>query len=131
MNIYTIGENILDEWHWVEPELALVLADHPSGYPMSDYLKQIQDMQQLVLVIEDGDTRCVSLLAIHPESLHVVAAAGKGLDTWGHVAEQALTYIAKGLGVKYITSNARKGWAKRQVQHNGWTEREVFIVRAV
>ena len=85
----------------------------------------------LVLVIEDaGEPLCVSLLACQPNALHVVSAAGNGLDKWGHLAEQVLTEIARNMGVEYITSHARKGWAKLQTR-NGWTEREVYITRAV
>ena len=130
MNIYTIGENITDEWHWVEPALARVLSDQPSGYETLHYLEDIKAGRMLVLVIEQGDDRCVSLLAQQPNALHVVSASGKGLETWSATAEAVLTEIATQMGVENITSHARKGWAKLQTR-NGWTEREVYITRAV
>jgi hypothetical protein len=131
VNVYTIGPNIRKEWHWVQPELERVLADHPSGYESHHYLADIEAGRSLILVIESPDGLCVSLLAEQPNALHVVSASGKGLDTWGGVAEKVLTEMALYMGVENITSQARKGWAKLQTEHNGWQERGVYIVRKV
>jgi hypothetical protein len=131
MNVYTIGPTIRDEWHWVQPELDRVLADHPSGYESHHYLADIEAGHSLILVIESPDGLCVSLLAEQPNALHVVSASGKGLAEWGGAAEQILTEIAQSMGVDNITSHARRGWAKLQTERNGWTEREVYITRAV
>ena len=133
MNVYTIGEDIQEHWHWVQPYLSATIEGHPHGYPEQNYLDSIKDGHTLVLVIEsdEGERMCVSLLTRKPNALHVTSAAGYGLEQWGSVAEQVLTEIATGMGVEFITSNARKGWAKIQTQHNGWEEREVFIVRTV
>jgi hypothetical protein len=132
MNVYTIGPDIRAQWHWVQPELDKVLADHPSGYESHHYLADIEAGRAMILVITGPqDALCVSLLAEQPNALHVVSASGQGLQTWGHVAEQVLTEIARNMGVEYITSHARKGWAKLQTERNGWTEREVYITRQV
>jgi len=131
VNVYTIGRDIDQHWHWVQPLLEEVFEGHQSGYRPSHVLKDIKAGIVLVLVIEDGDAQVVALLEDQPDALHVTAAVGKGMDTWGGVAEQVLTHIAKQMGVSYITSTARKGWAKLQTEHNGWVEHGVYISRKV
>jgi len=131
MNIYTIGENILDEWHWVEPYVAKTIAGHPHGCPIESYLEDIRSGHTLVLVVEEGDDKSVTLLTRKPNALHVTASAGNGIDTWEAAGLQALDAIARGMGVAHITANIRKGWAKRLVRDHGWKEQTVFIVREV
>ena len=131
MNIYTIGKDINAHWEWLGPLLDEVFEGHQSGYRALNAIEDIRDGSTLVLVIEDGDNRVISLLTQQPDALHVTAAIGKGLDTWGGVAEQVLTHIARQMQVSRITSCARKGWAKLQTEHNGWEEHGVYISRAV
>ncbi len=131
MNVYTIGRDIDQHWDWVQPLLEEVFEDHPSGYRPLNVIEDIRGGNTLVLVIEDGDDKVIGLLTQLPDALHVSAAVGQGLDTWGGVAEQVLTHIAQQMQVSRITSVARKGWAKLQTEHNGWTEHGVYISRLV
>jgi hypothetical protein len=131
MNVYTIGHDIDESWSWIEPMLDEVYAGHRSGYRAVNALEDIRAARTLVLVIEDGTDRVVSLLTRQPDALHVSAAVGQGIDTWGGVAETVLTEIAQSMGVSHITSQARKGWAKLQTERHGWKEHGVYISRAV
>ena len=131
MNVYTIGKDIDQHWGWLEPLVTEVFDNHPSGWGAADSLEDIRAGGTLVLVIEDGDNHVVSLLSQQPDALHVTAAIGKGLDSWGGVAEQILTHVARQMGVSTITACVRKGWAKIETGRHGWTEHGVYIQRAV
>jgi len=129
VNIYTITGNILDEWHWVEPELAKAKARTlNSRQTTGHYLVDILNKQAFVMVVkyDSGKLGCICLIYVNPDTLHVESWSGSGMKDWLNEALEQIYSYARDANVKYITSKSRPGAAK-VLKRAGWKIQDYYM----
>jgi hypothetical protein len=110
----TVGQDILDQWSWIEPLLAKaqpnVLEQH---FTTGHWLADILAGQAFIMVAGTDDDPDQSICLIYPKrsTIHLEAWAGKNMDYMREGMNKVKEY-AEGLGVDYITSRSRPGAAK-------------------
>ena len=127
-------------WHLIKPLIDKAL-DHSLGERMaSDMLEDLMNDQLWLLtgIDEQGDLAGVLVAEeiVHPQKkeLYVHAWAtqtGYGFDDWVELFEQSLLEIAYDSGCHYISSNCRKGLAKKMTTKRGWNESYSVITKPV
>ena len=127
-------------WHILKPIIAKAL-DHSLGEQLaSDMLEQLMNDELWLLtgIDEQGDLAGVLVAEeiVHPQKkeLYVHAWAtqtGYGFDDWVELFEQSLLEIATDNGCHYISSNCRKGLAKKMTTKRGWNESYSVITKPV
>ena len=127
-------------WHLIKPLIDKAL-DHSLGERMaSDMLEDLMNDQLWLLagIDEQGDLAGVLVAEeiVHPQKkeLYVHAWAtqtGYGFDDWVELFEQSLLEIATDNGCHYISSNCRKGLAKKMTTKRGWNESYSVITKPV
>ena len=127
-------------WHLIKPLIDKAL-DHSLGERMaSDMLEDLMNDQLWLLagIDEQGDLAGVLVAEeiVHPQKkeLYVHAWAtqtGYGFDDWVELFEQSLLEIANDNGCHYISSNCRKGLAKKMTTKRGWNESYSVISKPV
>lgn len=130
MNIYTVGETILDEWHWLEPELVKAKGRSlDTRLTTGHWLVDILNKRAFVAVVKysSGELACVALVYVKPDTLHVEAWAGKGMKDWLPECLDKLQEWAKGFGVEHITSKSRPGAARVLQRVGGWKVHDYYM----
>ena len=127
-------------WHLIKPLIDKAL-DHSLGErTASDMLEDLMNDQLWLLtgIDEQGDLAGVLVAEeiVHPQKkeLYVHAWAtqtGYGFDDWVELFEQSLLEIAYDSGCHYISSNCRKGLAKKMTTKRGWNESYSVITKPV
>ena len=127
-------------WHLIKPLIDKAL-DHSLGERMaSDMLEDLMNDQLWLLagIDEQGDLAGVLVAEeiVHPQKkeLYVHAWAtqtGYGFDDWVELFEQSLLEIAYDNGCHYISSNCRKGLAKKMTTKRGWDNSYSVITKPV
>ena len=131
MNIYTIGDDIEAEWHWIEPFVKSAYDRNVDGCDPSGALKDIKGGRSLALVIEDqGEVLNVAVIDILPDCLHLRTTAGKKMAKWVDPMSDAIDAICKGLGLAYQSSLSRKGMLKYMLKR-GFKVHSYYLVREV
>lgn len=106
----------------------------------SDMLEDLMNDQLWLLagIDEQGDLAGVLVAEeiVHPQKkeLYVHAWAtqtGYGFDDWVELFEQSLLEIATDNGCHYISSNCRKGLAKKMTTKRDWNESYSVISKPV
>jgi len=111
MNISTIPKDeVAQHWVWLKPWVEKATGREVDGKPVSDILCDAVSGNSLILVINEGNTvKCVSVLQLRPEAIHMQTLAGEGRKAWWGTYCDTVEKIARGLGKKYVTSLSRKG----------------------
>ena len=127
-------------WHLIKPLIDKAL-DHSLGERMaSDMLEDLMNDQLWLLagIDEQGDLAGVLVAEeiVHPQKkeLYVHAWAtqtGYGFDDWVELFEQSLLEIAQDSGCHYISSNCRKGLAKKMTTKRNWIDKYSVICKPV
>ena len=127
-------------WHFIRPLIDKAL-DHSLGeQTASDMLEDLMNDQLWLLtgIDEQGDLAGVLVAEeiVHPQKkeLYVHAWAtqtGYGFDDWVELFEQSLLEIAYDSGCHYISSNCRKGLAKKMTTKRGWDNSYSVITKPV
>ena len=127
-------------WHLIKPLIDKAL-DHSLGERMaSDMLEDLMNDQLWLLtgIDEQGDLAGVLVAEeiVHPQKkeLYVHAWAthtGYGFDDWVELFEQSLLEIATDNGCHYISSNCRKGLAKKMTTKRNWIDKYSVICKPV
>ena len=127
-------------WHLIKPLIDKAL-DHSLGERMaSDMLEDLMNDQLWLLagIDEQGDLAGVLVAEeiVHPQKkeLYVHAWAtqtGYGFDDWVELFEQSLLEIAQDSGCHYISSNCRKGLAKKMTTKRDWSDKYSVICKPV
>ena len=127
-------------WHLIKPLIDKAL-DHSLGERMaSDMLEDLMNDQLWLLagIDEQGDLAGVLVAEeiVHPQKkeLYVHAWAtqtGYGFDDWVELFEQSLLEIAYDNGCHYISSNCRKGLAKKMTTKRNWIDKYSVICKPV
>ena len=127
-------------WHFIRPLIDKAL-DHSLGErTASDMLEDLMNDQLWLLtgIDEQGDLAGVLVAEeiVHPQKkeLYVHAWAtqtGYGFDDWVEPFEQSLLEIASDNGCHYISSNCRKGLAKKMTTKRGWDNSYSVISKPV
>ena len=127
-------------WHLIKPLIDKAL-DHSLGErTASDMLEDLMNDQLWLLtgIDEQGDLAGVLVAEeiVHPQKkeLYVHAWAtqtGYGFDDWVELFEQSLLEIAYDNGCHYISSNCRKGLAKKMTTKRGWDNSYSVITKPV
>ncbi len=134
MNIYTVGDDILAQWHWIEPELAKAKARslNPRN-TTGHYLVDILNKRAFVAVVRypDDTLGAVWLIYVNPDTFHIEAWAGSGMKDWLPEALDKMHEWAKQAGVKHITSRSRKGAARVLERVGGWKVHDYYMVAEV
>ena len=127
-------------WHLIKPLIDKAL-DHSLGErTASDMLEDLMNDQLWLLtgIDEQGDLAGVLVAEeiVHPQKkeLYVHAWAtqtGYGFDDWVEPFEQSLLEIAYDNGCHYISSNCRKGLAKKMTTKRGWDNSYSVISKPV
>ena len=127
-------------WHLIKPLIDKAL-DHSLGERMaSDMLEDLMNDQLWLLagIDEQGDLAGVLVAEeiVHPQKkeLYVHAWAtqtGYGFDDWVELFEQSLLEIATDSGCHYISSNCRKGLAKKMTTKRNWIDKYSVICKPV
>ena len=127
-------------WHLIKPLIDKAL-DHSLGERMaSDMLEDLMNDQLWLLagIDEQGDLAGVLVAEeiVHPQKkeLYVHAWAtqtGYGFDDWVELFEQSLLEIAYDSGCHYISSNCRKGLAKKMTTKRNWIDKYSVICKPV
>ena len=127
-------------WHLIKPLIDKAL-DHSLGERMaSDMLEDLMNDQLWLLagIDEQGDLAGVIVAEeiVHPQKkeLYVHAWAtqtGYGFDDWVELFEQSLLEIATDNGCHYISSNCRKGLAKKMTTKRNWIDKYSVICKPV
>ena len=127
-------------WHLIKPLIDKAL-DHSLGEQLaSDMLEDLMNDQLWLLagIDEQGDLAGVIVAEeiVHPQKkeLYVHAWAtqtGYGFDDWVELFEQSLLEIATDNGCHYISSNCRKGLAKKMTTKRNWIDKYSVICKPV
>ena len=127
-------------WHLIKPLIDKAL-DHSLGErTASDMLEDLMNDQLWLLagIDEQGDLAGVLVAEeiVHPQKkeLYVHACAtqtGYGFDDWVELFEQSLLEIATDNGCHYISSNCRKGLAKKMTTKRNWIDKYSVICKPV
>ena len=127
-------------WHHLKPLIDKAL-DHGFGErTASDMLEDLMNDELWLLagIDEQGDLAGVVVAGeiVHPQKkeLYVYAWAtqtGYGFDDWVELFEQSLLEIASDHGCHYISSNCRKGLAKKMTTKRDWNESYSVISKPV
>ena len=127
-------------WHLIKPLIDKAL-DHSLGERMaSDMLEDLMNDQLWLLagIDEQGDLAGVlvaeEIVHAQKKELYVHAWAtqtGYGFDDWVELFEQSLLEIATDNGCHYISSNCRKGLAKKMTTKRNWIDKYSVICKPV
>ena len=133
MNVYSIGADILQHWHWVEPRLKRAIKRSLRGdLTTGHYLVSILNGEAFIGVVEDaGEVQTIVLFVPSKDTLHMEAWEGKNMGQWVEPALAVVDGWAKGLGCKYITSKSRPGAAKILQKVAGYQVHDYYMKKEV
>ena len=127
-------------WHLIKPLIDKAL-DHSLGeQTASDMLEDLMNDQLWLLTGIDEQGNLAGVLVaeeiVHPQKKELFVHAwatqtGYGFDDWVELFEQSLLEIASDHGCHYISSNCRKGLAKKMTTKRGWNESYSVISKPV
>ena len=130
MNVVTIGADIDQHWDKLREYIDPALGRNVDGYTSDDLLASIHDQRSFVVVFEEGESFAVVVVSVHPSALHLHTWGGKGLDIVSEGMEH-IRDMARGLGLKYITSQTRPGAAKVLTDTGGFKVKDIFLMQEV
>lgn len=104
---------VLDEWHWVEPLLAKAVDRMDSGMSIEDILTRIQTRHMQLWVVPE-EMAAVTTIQNHPQFRVCIIAymGGEGMKEWlGEFLEVVGDWASQN-GCKYLEGWGRPGWEK-------------------
>ena len=129
MRMYTIGTDILDHWHWLEPMLKPAMDRdlnpvHTTGHWLADILAG----RSFVLVVEDlEEPQMVVILMPGKTILHLEAWAGDGSRKYLPAALARVQEIARGFNARQITTRIRPGGMKLLQKLGGYKVHSYYM----